>query len=378
MPRFTRFRAIKPEFIRFIESRSGWPAEKLVLPWMRQNIGGMKKDRYTAIKRGEIVAEKYIQGLVMLRDDASGNADLRKFAFLTLEYLKSNEVHDSLSFSTDEIVDLLCGSVETTPSKPNDDDWILRGVRALGDLFDVRRRIESNLMPCDNQTVLDDAAKWTLAAVGHAQREDHTISSEDAIIAGERRMQMFLPQYRDKLICWWKTCPWTVLLTRGDRKPGGVSVVLPLTSRAYDDIRRGKRCSAQLTEEDITVPSRNLLLEVIEERPRSLGGEARDSTRGLLTVALAQVAWFSRDSEDHSTALLRVLCFSGTKQAVKRARAYGFNPVGTQYERLRLDILERLLPLDGGGRPADLLLVGLLHVMSQTISHNDGKLPHIE
>lgn len=373
MARFTRFRALRPEFIRFIESHSGWPTEKLILPWMRQNIGGMKKDRYTAIKRGEVVAEKYLQGLVMLRDDTSGNKDVRKFAHLTVEYLKSSGITDSHPLSTDDLVELLCSPVETKPTRSNG-DWILKGVRALGDLFDVRRRIESNLMPCENDADVEEAAKWTLAAVGHAHREDQTISSEEAIIAGERRMQMFLPQYRDKLICWWKACPWTVLLTRGDRKPGGVSVVLPLTARAYDDIRRGKRCSSQLTEKDITVPSRNILLEVIEERPQSLGGEARDLTRGLLTVALSQIAWFSRDSEDRSSGLLRVLCFNGTKHSVKRANAYGFRAVGTRYERLQLDIFERLLPLDGGSLPSDLVLAGLFHVMSHTIEQNEENL----
>lgn len=361
----TWYRAFTPDFCRHMRIRTAWPPNKAAQPWFRQDIGGLRPERYKKLKEGEALDEKCALSLVrMLRGMAAlarPNHEGKMFA----EYLAGGGITSPGTATIDEIVACVCGPrLEKPPVSVGAIDYLQQGVAAIGEVFNTRRMIERYQQNCASDDDFHDAATWLFVSGGRfTAPENANLCPDEALIAAKNYIGTSRDEYAERLRRWHAFSPWTVVLARGNKRPNAVSVVLPLSDAAYDDLLGGRRPTYDCHPELLQIPTRKLLIEIVAERPHDLGAERANPTRGIFANIFAQCSVFLRPLDPVQPEIIRLLSYADMPLFVKRLKASGFKSTGCRMHTTGIPFFEKTVNTKTA-RGKDAIMVAFLRHFS--------------
>jgi hypothetical protein len=339
-----KYRAFTEQFARHL-NQHGWPLGKNVQTWFREQSNGIKTEKYTQLKRGQVVAERFSSLLVQMlqRDVQGGVSDNYSKAFVS--YLKDHGI-DAATAPMEQIIDCVCGPFADRPTEGGAiADFLQRGVDAVSDLFRAKQRLERHIQACASENQVREAVRWIFVAVARCMAKNgERLTIDEAIRAAAEIMHIEAEDYQRSAVEWWKFNPWTVLLTRGAKRPTGVAIVLPLAANGYEEIIGGRQMPQHTTPSQLCVPTSTLYFEAIAERPAEMGAEPGDETRvtrRLFAAVLAQSSVLSRSLVSPKSGNIKFVSFAGTPTNVKRLKSYGFRQTGKYMQHVGAEFLER-------------------------------------
>jgi hypothetical protein len=332
-------RAFNNRFLEFMKSQEFlWPNKNDVEDWFRDHTmkgmshgGNGKKSPYRDLQAGEAVAIRFTSGLIQMFFDMKNPVD--DFAFrrreAILEYYKFPK-----DVVVAKVLDQTCSPQKDSPQ----DDWILKGLDYLWSFApneNIRRSARlcrlKDLEKCETNR---DVLQWIYINVGRDVHEhnhgspakpDSQISNDVALEIGENYVQVPIEEYRKKMMEWAGYHDWVVVLGRNGGKRTGVSVILPLTEKAYYEVRNGEKSPWECGVNDFEVPSNFLLVQVFCVRLMDLGGDPlKYSSKAQRNCALLQVAALSKLSSKHKKNPLRILSFAGMPTSEARLKAHRY------------------------------------------------------
>jgi hypothetical protein len=327
---FNRTRALLPEFIDLLDL-NGWPLEKTVKLKANQLLYRYKSGTLTNLRRGNPVPEKYCMLLIKLRWDHKPLQDA------ITEFIKVHAGIDETEVDDYGILNAICGAIG------GEKDWFVAGLADIGKLFDIRRHLSRVARPAKDAEEVADAARWMFIDVGRLQTKNPLLPTDAAIRVAEDWGHARLADYQASAISWWSRDRRTVMIVIGEKKPIAMTIVLPVQERIWHDVRDGNRVPYSLGPGDLEVPSKNLIVEGLGQRPVEEGGEGTPFTRGALTAMLAQFGALSNTSFPPRDDL-RILGFVSNDLARTRLKKNNFKATGTKLHTMGVDLYERFIP----------------------------------
>jgi hypothetical protein len=356
-----------------MNERTAFPTHKRAEVWFQTETDGFKRDTYTRLKRGDAVNEKYPAGVVSMLLARAPEPELQHCIRIFFEYLAARGVPPQLQSSVADLLDYVCDPpVRHAAEAPNTSDFMQRGIRAISEVFSLKRNIDRYVQNCGSEASLREAIRWLYVCMGRMERPGRThLQVDDAIRAAESTMRISLSDYQHRAIEWSQFNPWTVLLARGNKRPNGLSIILPLSDDAYDSVLNGQRMTYDCGPDDLVIPSRNLLIEAVVERAKDIGAEPTNPTRALYASVLAQISVFTQYLSTDQSGDIRLLSFVGTPTQAKRMKAVGFRPTGKRMSATGIEFYENRV------RPSlrsatNMVLIAILNLLREVL---DGPPP---
>jgi hypothetical protein len=158
-------------------------------------------------------------------------------------------------------------------------------------------------------------------------------------------MHISCDEYLKKAVEWHRFNPWTVVFAREDGMRTGMSIVLPLNDRVYQEIVRGRRATYDVAPEDFASPTSKILIEACAEKPDPAGPRDPNPTKPLLMCLALQAAALCRSRDLPSSSVVRFLSFGGTPRNRDRLLDSGFKPTGTIMLKTGAELFEREIPI---------------------------------
>jgi len=129
-----RYRSFVDEYRAHMERLDGWPREKFTRKWMRAH-GGYAGGTYTAIRRGDLVPDKYVIKFVEMIATLSGVLETRQARATTLDFLGRFGIATLDPGNVEVAIGHLCGPpLEKPESARGSTDYLARGVDSLREL----------------------------------------------------------------------------------------------------------------------------------------------------------------------------------------------------------------------------------------------------
>jgi hypothetical protein len=355
------YRAFNDRFISHMDQRA-WPPISVVRNWFKDRRIGLKRDRYTELKRGDGLAEKYAYSLARLLLEESRKEAPRAFGLAFKEFVEANGITATAAYF-DDILTCICAPPRHEPwIRDTGDDLLGLGLQGLDDLVDTKRLLERHICLCRHEEDVRNAVEWLFVYVGRSINP--SLSLPEATALATQYMRTTPDDYHRYAMQWWRFNPWTVVLAQGKRRPIGVSILLPLTKVAYESVLDGNQMTYQTTAEQLANPSPILLHEIVAARPRDMGGEAislKDATRALYATVIAQCGVFTHSLPAGASDPMRLLSFPGTPENAKRLQAFGYRSTGKSMPGTGLPYVEKLWPLNSTNTRAALLIALIRH-----------------
>jgi hypothetical protein len=314
------------------------------------------------MKSGGVVPEKYVRATVELLWDER----------VLTDFLAMQDIPDQGPLTVDQVIEFVAGPLVSRPvPAPGAEDWFMKGLEGLVRLFTgyAWGNLVRDGTLCRDENDVRIAVNMILTTAGHHIAGGRTdISDERAIQLAESYVRLTRDQYLTHVLDGWRAAPWSLAFAVVDRRRVGCSRVLPLTISAYGDIRAGHRSIHACAAADLVQPSRFLFIESVGERPEKDFALVGSRTAQQLRTIFLQMAMLSLcdDAAEAGPGMpLSILSIAGTPTDHKRARKFGFHPIGTrmaEFDKELMELDERrawFLPLVVGYLQQRLVKMGL-------------------
>jgi len=366
-----RFRGLTEEFRYYLEARGGWPPEEYVYGWLSSHQRGVQRGTLSLLRRGELVAEKCVLGLIdlLVAESEPGPAHpLRHTWLVVLDFLRERGVHTLTQVS----VGSLLGHIATSPTTQREGtvigDYLRRGIEAIGDVVSPTTSVSRFVQGCSTLSELRTVVEWAFACVGQSMGPRGTNTDiRAAALLGEKHIRMSQEQYVEAVIRWHTYNPWTIVFACDKNVRLGISIVLPISDAAFDDVLEGRRATHDLLPSDFVRPCRNLVLEACAECPTQLQPAGTNPTRSLLVSLAVQSGALSKARALRSGTVVRFLSFGGTTRNRDRLVDSGFRTTGRLMARNGFELFTRSVTL--GPFSTQLVSGAFLNYFSAAGSH---------
>lgn len=349
---YASFRALTPSFRSHMERHGAWPRERLVANWFKLHYGGYAGNSFTALKRGDLVLEKYVLGFIALLAAHADAPDVRHSYRSLLQFLDRPLSYRIDAPQVERVAGLVCGPQTDAPlTAHKHSDYLSLGVRALGD-YQGELGLSRHVRRVKDESVLARLVSWNLQRVAvSAVPGAATLAAPECEAAACEYLGVSKPAYVRAASGWLACSPWCLVDVVAGSASVGVSAVLPLRDGAYDDVRAGVLRPVDLRAKHLCCPSYSLLLEAASEAPDSARPASANATKPLFLSLAYQVAALARCERASKPETLRLLAYASSPQIRARALATGFVPTGTRTAHTGMELLERELTV--GALPTD-------------------------
>ena len=322
-----------------------WPKPSALRAWLQsRGVRGIRNGICRGMENGKAQPERYLAKLIdYLRQTRDPKRDPDKLQETLYAFLRKSGAADPAALQLPEIMEVVSES-----AAPTFTDAFLEGIGVIKATFDLVRNPTSCVEFCQNPDDVREAIRWMFIELGRLMSREH-LNIAESIVRGEARIGTSLTEYQSRAIEWWRVEPWTVIFTRGYRRPAGMSIALPLTADAYESVLRGKKKSYWCTAADLYRPSSCIVVEGMTMRPPEEGLEGDAKNLRLLIAMLCQQAHLSDMPGLGREFPLRLLTFAAAPKQRQRAMKFGYQPTGMFMHGTNVEFLERRLMMQKRG-----------------------------
>jgi hypothetical protein len=340
-----RIIATTPEYYQCISSRKAWPDQRYAKEWIGAYCGCSSKD-WSDFCNSKYVPEKYAPAFLAMLLDAPDHPEIKRCHEFTAEFLSHVRI-DRLDKST---VDVAFGHIFTPPVRAPRSKRM--GFDYLGGLFGAllnraHGELDERLVRGCPAAEVPAAIEWMYTRVGQLTAPDGPRMLWPAAREyGERIIGIPRNAYVARATEWAAAYPWSLVRAWRNKEPYGMSILLPVTPQAYDDVLRGKRRPYDCTGSDLVAPSTHIILEAGAERPERLPKDKlNDVTWPILVCIAYQFAALVRSNRFRMATPLRILSFAESQKNKHRLVQSGFVPQATFLAGTKYQMMEKVLEL---------------------------------
>lgn len=343
-----RYRAFNEEFRLYMARRGGWPADRVVGKWFRDNENGLGNSVYSRVKKGGTAAEKFFAGFLRMLDSPPESPKVQPFRHglsVLWDFLRERGVERLTQIPVDSVLSHITGPPVLKRPKTPMIDYLRRGVEAIGEFLAPSDLVTRYVQGCASDADIREAVDWVLVCIGQSAGPGGAETPpEQAALHGEAHVGIAREEFVARVIRWHRFNPWTVVFAREDGVRLGTSIVLPLTESAYDDVLESRRSTDELEPEDFTGPSRNIVLEACAECPTHLRPADANPSRSLRMALAMQCGALARVTELPKGTEVRFLTFASTPRNRDRLIDSGFKSTGRLMARNGFEMFTRAVP----------------------------------
>ncbi|MCC9601182.1 helix-turn-helix domain-containing protein [Stieleria sp. JC731] len=267
--------------------------------------------------RGHLIRDRRL-GLGLTRQDVANAAgvsvsfvDAVESGQVTSEFASLENLGGILGLQINEMVAAGEG-IRPTDSAFANWPWSLSGY------------IQSHLLPIqDAYCVSENDARNSIAKMRDSWEVHLQNASEDVaeFRIADRLLDKERERYIDRYLGVWRKNDEAVLHATVDERRVGLSVVLPVTDRAYEALRSGKISFMDIGHEDILPESQNIVLDSAVEFPLDDQIPAKRVANAISFAVFYQIAVLSVDP---SADDFRLISFAASSTNIQRLAAIGF------------------------------------------------------
>lgn len=348
-----RQRAFTEQFVLYMHRRGGFPGEKETQAWFKSR-GPYTTGVYTKLKQGKFVAEKYTAAFIELLVSNPDTfelqlktrkryMDIRQSRRALLDFLRDRGIQSLTQVSVDGILAHVCSpSIDKKSSVIDMVDHITRGVTTFSEFVFSEVKIDKYLRACRDENDVFESLRWMFIRVSQCvYPEGPGMADDEAVRAAGKYMQITFDEYAKLAIAWWRFNPWTIVRAMHKAEAVGMTIMLPVSEKAYKDVVDGHRPTYDCVPEDFTSPCRTVIVEGCAENPAYLGVPGVNPTKPMELCTGFQLAAISRCHKLKRPRVLRALSFAGTPTNRERLLATHFRPTGGTMARTGTELYER-------------------------------------
>lgn len=335
----SEYRVFRPEFREHMTLADAWPKPAALRAWLQaRGVRGIRNGICRGMEDGKAQPERYLAKLIdYLRQTREIKRDPDKLQETLYAFLRKSGAADPAALQLPEIMELV-----SEPAAPSFTDAFMEGIGVIKAAFDRVRSPTSCVEFCQSPDDVREAIRWMFVELGRLMSRER-LNIAQSIVRGEARIGTSLSDYQNRAIEWWRAEPWTVVFTRGYRRPAGMSIALPLTVDAYESVLRGEKRTYWCTPADFCRPSSCIVVEGMTMRPPEEGLEGDAKNLRLLIAMLCQQAHLSDMPGLGREFPLRLLTFAAAPRQRQRAIKFDYQPTGKFMHGTDAEFLERRL-----------------------------------
>ena len=201
-----------------------------------------------------------------------------------------------------------------------------------------------HVRPCHDEHEVREVTRWLFVHGGRrAAGSKVRLSDDDAIPYGERFVKTSVRDYADRLIRWWRECPWTVAVGGdADDMPRAMSVAAPVSAGRYASLRVGEADMFHLDLEQGLHASPYLFMETLAIGPANPRVKFVNAPQiHVFRTTLVQQAVLSDVTRARHDQPLRILSLGCFDEFTRMLRYFGYKPTGTCTPHAGLPLWER-------------------------------------
>lgn len=341
----SQHRIFRPSFREHMTLADAWPKPEALRAWLKaRGARGIRNGICSGMEHGKAQPERYLAKLIdYLRQPRDPRWDPDRLQETLYTFLRKSGAADPSALQIAEIMQLV-----SQPASPTFTDAFMEGISVIKSAFDLVRHPTTCVEFCQSPDDVCEAIRWMFIELGRLMSRER-LNITRSIVRGEARIGTSLSDYQHQAVDWWRTEPWTVILTRGHRRPAGMSIALPLTTDAFESVLRGEKKTYWCTPADLCRPSPFIVVEGMTMRPPEEGLEGDAKNLRLLIAMLCQQAHLSDIPGLGRDFPLRLLTFTAAPKQRQRAMKFGYEPTGKYMHGTDVEFLERRLMMEKRG-----------------------------
>ncbi|MGC4030577.1 MAG: hypothetical protein QM754_02350 [Tepidisphaeraceae bacterium] len=287
--------------------------------WFKAEKIGFKDTEFGRMKKGELVLEKNIHGVLrMLLSATPGTRDARGKQKL-IEFIKTNDAaRIGRRITVADCADAVCEpGINDSDSLRGGEDLIVEILRK-----NIIHKIQINrgFKKCRDPDTVEAVIDWMHVDEGRQLSGMPDLPVDAAIRLASRTWATPIDEVKRCAIAWETHRPQSILFGTNHRgTPTDVSIVLPVKAKIYNEIRAGLRSPHEIGAAELESFSPYLILYAAARRPPEFGGDrGGDNVYHFLGI-LAQMSELSANADP-----LHLLSFAASKVAEARLISTGF------------------------------------------------------
>lgn len=256
-----------------------WPTEEAVRTWDKSLAGdGIKNGACSSLPKGQPQSPRIIALIInYLRQPHASRVVIQQRELLHGFLSKHRRVPNPAECDPLQVIDLICEQPIATT------DVIAMGMEMVGAGLLLFPNGAEGIRPC-RPDELPIVVPWLYTSLGH-EISGRTISNNMATQVAADHVGIGPEDYQERARRWVSQIPWSVVVVEGRKELEAVSIALPLTWSAYQEIRRGNLQSYDCSADQMIYPSEQIFVESLAMRPR-FDGKPRAGTNAALARAL--------------------------------------------------------------------------------------------
>jgi hypothetical protein len=340
-----RIVATTPEYHQCISSRKAWPDQRFAKPWLSAYCGCSSKDWSDFCNR-KYVPEKYAPAFMAMLVANPDHPEVKRCHELTVEFLSRVGINhldkSNVEAATGHI---FAPPVPAPRTRRMGFDYLGGQFGAL--LSRAHGELDERFVRGCSAEDMPAAIDWMYIRVGQQTAPDGPrMLWPAARDYGERIIGIRLDAYAARATEWAAANQWSVVRAWRNKEPYGMSILLPVTPQAYDDVLRGKKKPYDCIGSDLEAPSTHIIVEAGAERPERLPKDKlNDLTWPILVCIAYQFAALVRGNRFKTATPLRILSFAETAKNKHRLVQSGFIPQETFLAGTKYQMMEKVLEL---------------------------------
>ena len=360
-------RGFTEPFCQHMTRSSAWPPYKTAIKHFKANAGGIKRERYGKLKDGQLLPEKYAVSLVKLLLKEATAQEANHTGRQVSAYYQHHGWPLEASTTVEEGVARLCITEHADLDKyVSMRDKFQEGISAVTKALVTAPMVDRFVQACASPAEVHESIEWIYVTLGRVLAEDSQLSPAMAIEKGSQQIKLSLEEYQRRAVQWWTFNPWTIVRTRGNKGPVGVSIWLPATEAAYQAVLEGRQPSYDCDPSQLTTPTTTLILEAVADRPFDYGAERSTATNYMPVVVLAQAGAFTHRPRMARPKTVKMMSFAAIPVSVHRLTKYGFQPTGVNMKSTDVPLFE--LTLATGKQDLNRMLIrGTMQILGEVL-----------
>lgn len=331
-----RKRSLRPDFCDYVAMNPHiWPLEAAVKRWCEeQGIGGFRNGACSSLPNGRPQNPRIITLIVTYLMQSNPNTVVRTQLAGLYDFLRTyRNDPDPSALRPLQIVERICEPPLSTK------DYVMMGLDLIGSAFTLFTNPTNGIRPC-RESELGTVLPWLYIDLGHAISPSIT-SAGIAKECAAAHIGITPETLHEQVRVWMRRAPWSVVVADGPNGPDAVSIAVPLSAVAYEQIRAGRLRLYDCSSDHVRARSKQIFVEALAMKPRSDGKPIAGTNAPLARAVICQHAHLTDIDGIGRKRTLRLLTCPVADRFRQWALRFRYRPIGVPMHGTELELFER-------------------------------------